>query len=248
VSLDRQQSRPTYTQFNRPLVMTVHDELSSSSFSVKDFKKPEDTGTRPKMRRRHSVDFTSGHKVLEIDKPDQELKEEIWYSREEYDIIKARNSLIVKMMKTGSFRESDEHTFRGLEHKLKDGFKQRRSNKFAALNAVLEEQDRQMNRSLTKPDVIAEAYRRVSLNARETAFAIGLKDTEQSLVFEERAIGEITGKTISVDPSENDDEDELTDIETVCTEESTAKKNRLRRLFSNVSRKRDTRMSRRSSM
>jgi hypothetical protein len=234
--------------------MTPHDdsELSSSSFSVKDAKKPQDTGPKHKMRRRHSVDFISGHKVLEIDKPDEDIKQTIWYNREEYDIIKARNSLIVKMMKTGSFRESDEHTFRGLEHKLKDGFKQRRSNKFAALNAVLEEQDRQMSRSLTNPDVIAAAYSRVSLNARETAFAIGLTDTTNSLTYVERAIGEITGKTINVDPSENEDEDDLTDVETACSEESTAKRNRLRRLFSNVSRKRDQRMgqrmSRRSSM
>ena len=28
------------------------------------------------------------------------------------------------MMKTGHFKESEEHTFRGLEHKLKEGFKQ----------------------------------------------------------------------------------------------------------------------------
>jgi hypothetical protein len=232
--------------------MPQHDELSSSSFSVRDAKKPQNTGTKPKMRRRHSVDFVGGHKVLEIDKPEEEIKQDIWYNREEYDIIKARNSLIVKMMKTGSFRESDEHTFRGLEHKLKDGFKQRRSNKFAALNAVLEEQDRQMSRSTSNPDVIAEAYRRVSLNARETAFAIGLRDTEESMTFIERPVGDITGKTINVDPSENEDEEDLTDIDTACSEESTAKRNRLRRLFSTVSRKREVRMgqrmSRRSSM
>jgi hypothetical protein len=234
--------------------MPQHDELSSSSFSVRDAKKPEDTGTKHKMRRRHSVDFIGGHKVLEIDKPHEDSKQDIWYNREEYDIIKARNSLIVKMMKTGSFRESDEHTFRGLEHKLKDGFKQRRSNKFAALNAVLEEQDRQMSRNQSSPTVIADAYRRVSLNARETAFAIGLRDTEESLTFVERPIGEITGKTINVDPSENEDEDDLTecDVDTACSEESTAKRNRLMRLFSNVSRKREVRkgqrMSRRSSM
>jgi hypothetical protein len=216
--------------------MPQHDELSSSSFSVRDAKKPEDTGTKHKMRRRHSVDFIGGHKVLEIDKPHEDSKQDIWYNREEYDIIKARNSLIVKMMKTGSFRESDEHTFRGLEHKLKDGFKQRRSNKFAALNAVLEEQDRQMSRNQSSPTVIADAYRRVSLT------------------FVERPIGEITGKTINVDPSENEDEDDLTecDVDTACSEESTAKRNRLMRLFSNVSRKREVRkgqrMSRRSSM
>jgi hypothetical protein len=221
----------------------IHDEQSSSSFSVKSARKSEVNGGKTKMRRRHSVDFKSGHEVLEIDKPEEDMKEEIWYSRDEYDIIKARNSLIVKMMKTGSFIESEEHSFRGLEHKLRDGFKQRRSNKFAALNAVLEEQDRQFNRNLSNPEVIAEAYRSISSNAKETAFAIGQSDTEKSLSYE-ATNGDITGATINVDPSENDaDEEDLTDIDTVCSEESSAKRNRLRRLFSSVSRKREERMS-----
>jgi hypothetical protein len=221
----------------------IHDEKSSSSFNVKDDKKPEvNGGTKPKMRRRR-VDFKNGHEILEIDKAEEDTKQEIWYSMDEYETIRARNSLIVKMMKTGSFIESEEHSFRGLEHKLRDGFKQRRSNKFAALNAVLEEQDRQFNRNLRNPEIIAASYRRVSLNAKETAFLIGQRDTEVSLTFEAVAIGDITGTTINVDPSENaDDEDDLTDIDTVCSEES-QKRNRLRRIFSNVSRKREERIS-----
>jgi hypothetical protein len=222
----------------------IHDEKSSSSFNVKDDKKPEVNGggTKPKMRRRR-VDFKNGHEILEIDKAEEDTKQEIWYSMDEYETIRARNSLIVKMMKTGSFIESEEHSFRGLEHKLRDGFKQRRSNKFAALNAVLEEQDRQFNRNLRNPEIIAASYRRVSLNAKETAFLIGQRDTEVSLTFEAVAIGDITGTTINVDPSENaDDEDDLTDIDTVCSEES-QKRNRLRRILSNVSRKREERIS-----
>ncbi|KAL7555526.1 hypothetical protein ACA910_006115 [Epithemia clementina (nom. ined.)] len=138
-----------------------------------------------KMKRRHSVDFKAPEKpeVQDIERMDEGTRTLCWYSRDEYDIIKARNSLIVKMMKTGHFRESDEHSFRGLEHKLKEGFKQRRANKFNALNAVLEEQDRQMAIGIVEPETIARKYRRVSLNAAETAFVIGVRDAEESLCY-----------------------------------------------------------------
>lgn len=121
--------------------------------------------------------------VYEYDGPTEEEQVEVWYSRDEYDIIKARNNLIIKMMKGGTFKESDEHTFRGLEHKLKDGFKRRRANKFNALNAVLEEQDTQFAKGRADPDSIAEAYRLVSLGAKETAFLLGSRDAEESYCF-----------------------------------------------------------------
>lgn len=121
--------------------------------------------------------------VFEYDGPTEEEQVEVWYSRDEYDIIKARNNLIIKMMKGGTFKESDEHTFRGLEHKLKDGFKRRRANKFNALNAVLEEQDTQFAKGRADPDSIAEAYRLVSLSAKETAFLLGSRDAEESYCY-----------------------------------------------------------------
>lgn len=235
----------------------IHDELSSSSFTVADGGKRSSEMGKPKIRRRHSVDFKNGHSSFEIDKPDEMEALDIWYTRQEYDIMKARNSLIVKMMKSGKFCETEEHSFRGLEHKLKGGFKQRRSNKFGALNAVLEEQDRQFNRNFNKPEIIAEAYRRVSLNARENAFVIGQRDAEGSYAFKDPqprgSLGRHLSATSAANDSDGEDpEDDLTDIMSVYSEDTTAKKNRLRRLFSGVSRKRGDPLggtsSRRSSM
>jgi hypothetical protein len=133
------------------------DMISSSDDAGSNEKKPSTTtGACP-------VPQTS---VYEYDGPTEDEQVEVWYSRDEYDIIKARNNLIIKMMKGGTFKESDEHTFRGLEHKLKDGFKRRRANKFNALNAVLEEQDTQFAKGRPDPDSIAEAYRLVALGAK----------------------------------------------------------------------------------
>lgn len=150
------------------------DGSSTASFSVKDSKIESDPASRTK------VGFVESHITVSFEKVEEETKHEIWYTAEEYDIIKARNSLIVKMMKTGNFEESQEHSFRGLEHKLKAGYKQRRANKFNALNAVLEEQDRQYARGIVDADKIGSIYRQVAQNARESAFFMGLKDSEQS--------------------------------------------------------------------
>lgn len=224
----------------------MSDELSTASFSVRDEAKPQTSG---KMRRRHSVDFAGGerlHKVVEYEGVDEEERGEVWYQREEYDIIKSRNSLIVKMMKAGSFEESEEHTFRGLEHKLKEGFKIRRNNKFNALNAVLEEQDRQYDRGQVDQEVIAKAYRRVSLNAKESAFVLATCDAQESYCYDgsnpvsrRRSLGD---RLEDEDDDDNDEDvadgDDETDMDTICSEDSKKKKTRLRRLFGGVSRSR----------
>jgi len=243
-----------------PPVAIPDDYSTTSSFSVKDPMAMKDAPPERRATRRRSVGFAPEpeNKVLEFE-PDEDA-EQIWYTRDEYDIIKARNSLIIKMMKTGSFEETEEHTFRGLEHKLKDGFKQRRENKFNALNAVLEEQDKQYNRGIHEPEVIAKAYRRVSLNAAENAFVLACKDAESSYVGEAkhspRSVGGLSEYMRNREDAEDNDDDgdvseigdDETDIDTVCTEDSTIKKTRLRKLFNGISAKRKDKMRRRTSM
>jgi hypothetical protein len=158
--------------------------VNTSSFRVDE---PEESALKKsfEIRRRHNVDFVpdSQVRVIEFEANDEMCKESVWYSRDEYDIIKARNQLIVKMMKTGHFRESEDHTIRGLEHKLKEGFRARRENKFNALNAVLEEQDRQIARGNVDAVVIAEKYRQVCFDAAETAGILAMKDFEESYCY-----------------------------------------------------------------
>lgn len=162
-------------------------------------------------------------------------------------------------MKTGHFKESNEHTFRGLEHKLKEGFKQRRANKFNGLNAVLEEQDRQYARGVTHPEAIAERYRRVATNAAETAFVVALRDFENSYCFNgvkvEHNLSDLTSdEAKSIDGHSNRDYRPryVVDDDTIASEDSTASKTRtkIRGLFSAVSmaKTKEGKLSRRSSM
>ena len=79
----------------------VADDMTTSSFNVKDAKQQDMPEGEPiRMARRHSVDFKpESDKVQEYDRVAEEDAENVWYSRDVYDIIKARNSLIVKMIR-----------------------------------------------------------------------------------------------------------------------------------------------------
>jgi hypothetical protein len=205
---------------------------------------------------RRSVEFLdqADFQVLEFEMYEDHEREIVWYSRDEYDIIKARNSLIIKMMKVGDFEESEEHSFRGLEHKLKEGFKKRRAHKFNALNAVLEEQDKQYNRSTTDQEIIAEAYREVSIAAKETAFENACRDAENSFCYR----GEPVPRTLFDGHMSFQDEEELlpndtSDVDTVCSEDTrgSTRKSRMGRFLANVKKNKDSRnskMGRRASM
>lgn len=204
-----------------------------------------------KVRRRHSVDFAPPaemHKVIEFEPAQQDVKEEIWYSKDDYDIIKARNSLIVKMMKKGDFKESDEHSFRGLEHKLKDGHIRRRANKFNALNAVLEEQDRQYARGTNcldnSADNIALKYEREAVDARETAFTLGVNDAKANGIVVVAPEEELSDEDSQMD----DGASTMSEFNSVCSEDSQMKKTRLKSLFSGISKMKSHRASRRASM
>uniref|UniRef100_A0A7S3P8S8 Uncharacterized protein n=1 Tax=Amphora coffeiformis TaxID=265554 RepID=A0A7S3P8S8_9STRA len=243
---------------------------ATSSFSVKDGKLVQHPPAPRRVSRRHSVGFkpdTEMQQVIEFDMHDEEMALRMWYSRDEYDIIKARNSLIVKMMKTGHFKESEEHTFRGLEHKLKEGFRQRRANKFNGLNAVLEEQDRQYAKGITIPEAIAEKYGRISIQASETAFVMARRDFENSYCYSGKPVGSQLAAAISTtdESKSRDDVDShhhqyhrqgyIVDDDTIASEDSnnsSASKTRkkISGLFNAVSmaKRKEGKMFRRSSM
>lgn len=106
------------------------------------------------------------------------MHEHIWYSKDDYDMIKSRNAFIVSMVKQGTFKESENHTFRGLEYKLREGYKQRKWNKITSIFAVLNEQEKQLSQNTRNPESIADIYRDATESARESARIYGIKDSK----------------------------------------------------------------------
>ena len=220
------------------------DDYSAATFSV-SISASACASVKPsclvktRTQRRHSLTF-GDDKVVEFDRAEDASHDDIWYSKEEYDIIKARNRVLVKMKKSGKFEESDEHSFRGLEHKLKDENEKRKTFKFNALNAVLEEQDRQYNRGLKDSDDIARRYRETAKTAQESAIVAALKDAEE-VIYEREII-------VDVDDYNDDDASVLSDLQTISSEDTQQKKTRLQHLFKGISQMKTRTSHRRASM
>jgi hypothetical protein len=184
-----------------------YDDHSHSSFDVRHHhasSKQLLPANKPRRRKR-IVNFNSNIVTIEVEHMDDLPGEDIWYSRDEYDEIKSRNSQIVRLIKAGEFEENDDLSCRGLEHKLKEVFRQRRANKFNALNAVLEEQDRQINRGMCDQGLISVAYQTVSVRCQESANTIAFRDYKFSFCYDPNTPA--TGKNPYPMPSDNKDDD-----------------------------------------
>ncbi|CAB9526577.1 expressed unknown protein [Seminavis robusta] len=156
-----------------------HQSFNASMDSIKAY--PGGLKTRRRRRAENiSVKFSEDIQSEEVEHLDDLPGDEIWYSPEEYGEIKARNTYIVRLIKAGNFTEDDDFSCRGLEHKLKEVFRQRRANKFNALNAVLEEQDRQITRGIVDDKLISAVYQTVSVRCQESANTIAFRDYRYS--------------------------------------------------------------------
>lgn len=155
------------------------DEQSiASSFTVDGARKDNHLPTRCDPTPSRRVGFVETVAVAEFRMYSPSMHENIWYSKDEYDMIKSRNSFIVSMVKQGAFKESEKHAFRGLEYKLREGYKQRKWNKITSIFAVLNEQEKQISQNTRNPEAIADVYRDATKIARESARINGEKDSK----------------------------------------------------------------------
>jgi hypothetical protein len=144
---------------------------------------------QPYSQQRKSVSFNESVDVLEIthlnDIEDEE-KEQIWLSKDDYARIKAE---IYYHLRRGGTRinsrrressdaliDSSSFTFRGLETKLLQ--QQRRSNQREATDAVLNEQLFQRTEKSNLPEVIAMLYNVLSFPCQQHAFEVGVDDAK----------------------------------------------------------------------
>lgn len=69
------------------------DCSTSSSILVRQPNSPKKR-SKGKMKRRHSVDFAVSTDVVEFESADENSKDQMWYTKEEFSLIKERNSLV----------------------------------------------------------------------------------------------------------------------------------------------------------
>jgi len=113
----------------------------------------------------------------------QMSKEEIsnsWYNETEFKIMKLAIVQILRKVISGTYQHdinSLETEARGLENKTPKGSDARKKNRYAALFAVLDEQERQREYGLTAdPEYIAKLYRQSSSHCQMKAIQIAAND------------------------------------------------------------------------
>jgi len=101
-----------------------------------------------------------------------------WYNRSDFERIKQEIiPLIRRMMKGDVIEETDRQTTRGLEYRTRNGALRRQHNKLDALQAVLDEQERQMAMDGRRNDeLLSRVYRDSNSHCQEAACALGVAD------------------------------------------------------------------------
>lgn len=79
---------------------------------------------------------------------------------------------------TRCLNDSVEHCTRGLEYRTPEGSQKRQANKWNAIEAVLDEQQRQREEDMSNDENISSVYKSVSFQCQQEALERGLADAE----------------------------------------------------------------------
>ena len=147
---------------------TSHTSLSSSS------------DTRSSAKPKKSVTFAGTAKVRQVTKISKEEATDVWFTGDDYSVMKKAFMPTVQRMMNSSLTEADamseDFCTRGLEYRTRDGAKQRMKNKFTGMAAVLHEQDRQLFEGYSDDQALARVYQAVNFHCVSEARALGEQD------------------------------------------------------------------------
>ena len=116
---------------------------------------------------------------------ESQSQNDLWYSKEEYQLIKKSYCFIVRMMERRQhLDEVEEMCSRGLETRTRIGEKRRRQYIEASLDAVFYEQECQWDEGFSNPRAIAAAYKEVSTESCMQAYINAQKDMKAVLADE----------------------------------------------------------------
>mmetsp|Transcript_17355 Transcript_17355/g.24389 ORF Transcript_17355/g.24389 Transcript_17355/m.24389 type:complete len:265 (+) Transcript_17355:130-924(+) len=125
----------------------------------------------------HFADYPSWHEIGHLNDMTSTEMANTWYCYEEYqDIRSSYHDIVRRMMSYNPNIDNEVESTRGLEHKTKIGSRKRRANKIGAIDAVLQEQDRQILSGTRSTLAIASVYIREAQSAKADAHAKGVAD------------------------------------------------------------------------
>jgi uncharacterized protein YjiS (DUF1127 family) len=153
-----------------PMLMCQHRLILSEEIEVRS-----DKVSQPNLARK--VNFNETVRVRSAIHLNEMTDDEIadsWFSRKEMSEIKRRMASDIKVLRSGKPLEGS--TSRGLEYRTLAGATKRKANKENALDAVLDEQERQAMRMIHDPENIRNAYLTVSRACHVEAHALAKSD------------------------------------------------------------------------
>jgi hypothetical protein len=132
-----------------------------------------------------SVTFGEEVKVSYVEPNAGELSpeeiEDTWYNAGQFKMIKSITLVLVKMMRKGKVDETDEYSFRGLEHRTKKGSEARRDAKERAVDVLFLEVQRQKVKGIADPENLAKLLNECNAERQQVALQLAKLDQEAVL-------------------------------------------------------------------
>lgn len=114
-----------------------------------------------------------------------------WYSPDEYDDIEQEMIEDFKKLQGGMLLDDDSYCSRGLEQYLEMNAILRKENTRKAIEAVLDEQDRQLQLEYYNEEAISEAYQNVAEPCALWASIVGHRDEQEvTCAFDDDVYGD----------------------------------------------------------
>lgn len=104
--------------------------------------------------------------------------ENTWYNGGQFKMIKKSTLVLVKMMRRGKCEETDEYSFRGLEHRTKEGSEARQDAKERAADVLFLEVRRQKVEGIEDPEHLAELLNECTAERQHVALQLAKADQE----------------------------------------------------------------------
>jgi hypothetical protein len=135
-----------------------------------------------KPERRHVLfrDNVSVRPITHMNEMSMDHIRAIWYEKKDFVEMKKQMAVTLRIMSHGGQPniDTEEHCSRGLENRTKEGALVRRENKCNALNAVLDEQDRQRELRIQNDALICQIYALENHLSQLRALRFGIRDEE----------------------------------------------------------------------
>ena len=142
-------------------------------------------------QQKQSVSFKPNVVVYPTKHINDYTEEEIricWYNEQEERVITSDCMSIIKAMVKDEEQSisSTSDCIRGLEYRTPEGQKRRMSNKFCAMDAVLDEHEMQWQDNKNDVDELRKIYSTYSAPSHDAAHLIGLEDERQAMLIYNR--------------------------------------------------------------